>query len=139
MEMKFKMRICEECSGELPINKKRFCTEACRNKNKYKNNKEKYNKLNYKSQKKRRKNKKLELIELKGGKCELCGYNKCQAALSFHHISEKNISMDATSMTSNTFSKILKELDLCQLLCMNCHSELHNPEYDMSIILENYS
>ena len=25
------------------------------------------------------------LVEYKGGKCEICGYNKCYAALEFHH------------------------------------------------------
>lgn len=24
-------------------------------------------------------------LEYKGGKCELCGYNRCGSALSFHH------------------------------------------------------
>lgn len=37
---------------------------------------------------KRQKNK-LYLIEYKGGKCEICGYNKCPDALEFHHINPK--------------------------------------------------
>ena len=28
---------------------------------------------------------KQELVKLLGGKCEMCGYNKCQDALDFHH------------------------------------------------------
>lgn len=30
--------------------------------------------------------KKLEMIEYKGGKCEKCGYDKCPAAFDFHHL-----------------------------------------------------
>jgi hypothetical protein len=35
---------------------------------------------------KRRKQNKLLLVEYKGGKCECCGYDKCIAALEFHHL-----------------------------------------------------
>lgn len=28
---------------------------------------------------------KKQAIKLKGGKCEICGYDKCQDALVFHH------------------------------------------------------
>ena len=36
-------------------------------------------------QKRRDKTKQL-LVEYKGGKCEICGYDKCISALEFHHI-----------------------------------------------------
>ena len=29
--------------------------------------------------------KKKQLVSLAGGKCEVCGYNKCDSALEFHH------------------------------------------------------
>lgn len=29
---------------------------------------------------------KEKLIEYKGGKCQVCGYNKCASALEFHHL-----------------------------------------------------
>ena len=32
-----------------------------------------------------KKQKKILLVEYKGGKCEQCGYNKCIEALEFHH------------------------------------------------------
>ena len=39
-----------------------------------------------------RRRRKLNLIKVCGGKCNLCGYNKTAAALEFHHINpeEKN-------------------------------------------------
>ena len=36
-------------------------------------------------QKRRDKTKQI-LIEYKGGKCEICGYNRCISALEFHHL-----------------------------------------------------
>ena len=33
----------------------------------------------------RRRNLKKQLVEYKGGKCEICGYNECIGALEFHH------------------------------------------------------
>ena len=37
---------------------------------------------------KKRRNLKLKAVELKGGKCQICGYNKCVDALDFHHLDE---------------------------------------------------
>lgn len=37
---------------------------------------------------KRRKKIKQMAVELKGGKCQICGYNKYVGALDFHHIDE---------------------------------------------------
>lgn len=70
---------------------------------------------------------KAECVIYKGGKCVSCGYNKCNAALEFHHLdpSQKEFSMNHQKGT--TFNdKIRKELDKCSLLCSNCHREVHN-------------
>lgn len=74
---------------------------------------------------KRRENK-LRLIEYKGGKCEICGYNKCVEALEFHHLnpSEKEIPIGCGNTVS--FEKLKKEVDKCMLLCSNCHKEIHS-------------
>ncbi len=42
--------------------------------------------------KRKRKRVKTNAIKYLGGKCKLCGYNKCKQALEFHHINpeEKN-------------------------------------------------
>lgn len=73
----------------------------------------------------RDKNKTLAL-QYKGGKCSLCGYNKCIKALEFHHLdpTKKEISLSAS--WGNNFEKIKLELDKCVLLCANCHREVHN-------------
>lgn len=76
--------------------------------------------------KKHRKSNKEELIAYKGGKCEICGYNKCIAALDFHHIdpSKKDFGISATNIYKN-IEALKKEADKCILVCANCHRELH--------------
>jgi hypothetical protein len=65
-------------------------------------------------------------VELKGGKCQICGYNKYIGALSFHHLDEKNKSFDlSTRGLTRSWSKIRKEISKCILVCENCHREIH--------------
>lgn len=65
-------------------------------------------------------------VEYKGGKCEKCGYNKCNGALEFHHLNpeEKDFSI-STYGTTKSFERIKKEIDKCILVCANCHREIH--------------
>ena len=74
--------------------------------------------------KRRKENKKL-LVEYKGGQCERCGYDKCIAALEFHHLDP---STKEFGLTGNTYSldRQKKEADKCILVCANCHREIHN-------------
>jgi 5-methylcytosine-specific restriction endonuclease McrA len=74
---------------------------------------------------KRRKNK-LMLVEYKGGKCEICGYDKCIDALEFHHINPKEKEIPIGSGDIKSFDKLKKEVDKCILVCSNCHKELHS-------------
>lgn len=66
---------------------------------------------------------KAYLVEYKGGKCELCGYNKCIDALHFHHPDDnKEFGISATFHSIEDYKK---EVDKCRLLCSNCHAEEH--------------
>lgn len=68
---------------------------------------------------------KQQCVDYLGGKCSKCGYNKCLAALDFHHI---DINQKDKNYTNNrmSFEKLKPELDKCVLLCANCHREVHN-------------
>jgi 5-methylcytosine-specific restriction endonuclease McrA len=65
-------------------------------------------------------------IEYKGGKCQICSYNRCLEALEFHHLdsSKKDFGISDRGYT-RAWEKVREELDKCVLLCANCHRELH--------------
>ena len=68
--------------------------------------------------------KKEALVEYKGGKCQICGYNRCIQALDFHHLNpaEKDFRL---SSSSKSLDELKKEADKCILVCSNCHREIH--------------
>ena len=75
---------------------------------------------------KRRKGIRWKAIAHKGGRCQICGYDRCAEALEFHHLnsSRKDFGISSKGYT-RSWSKVLEELEKCVLLCANCHRELH--------------
>lgn len=72
--------------------------------------------------------KKNEIQDLKKNKkCIKCGYNKCGAALDFHHIDPEEKDEIIQRMVSNNYSldKVFEEIEKCVVLCANCHREFH--------------
>ncbi len=65
-------------------------------------------------------------IEYKGGKCQLCGYNRCPEAMEFHHLnsSGKDFGISQKGYT-RSWKRVKEELDKCIMLCANCHREVH--------------
>ena len=67
-----------------------------------------------------------KLIRDRGGCCSKCGYNKCFAALEFHH---RDPSTKDFTLSHNggapSFERLKAEADKCDLLCANCHREEH--------------
>jgi len=88
------------------------------------------NKKSLKRQHKVGHERKAFFVEQKGGKCQTCGYNKCQAALHFHHRNpqEKEMKLDVRLLSNTSFDKLQNEINKCDLLCANCHTELHFPD-----------
>lgn len=73
----------------------------------------------------RRRKLKSEYVIYKGGSCEICGYDKCIAALQFHH-TDSTTKEYGLSDNNRNLDSAKEELDKCQLLCANCHAEMHN-------------
>ncbi len=80
----------------------------------------------YKRKAKRLRDKTIELKNLLGGKCSICGYDKCFYALDFHHTGENKEGNLATIIKDASKQKALKEIKKCILVCANCHRELHH-------------
>ena len=57
--------------------------------------------------------------------CKLCGYNRCQTALEWHHLDPSQKEITPAKVFSRSWEKIVKELSKCVLLCANCHREVH--------------
>lgn len=74
---------------------------------------------------KRRQLVKQKCVDYLGGKCFKCGYNKCIAALEFHHLDPTEKDKDYVN-NRLMFDKLKPELDKCVLLCANCHREEHH-------------
>ena len=66
-----------------------------------------------------------KLKEEYGGKCQLCGYNKYLGALEFHHTDPTVKEFHLGQRRGLSEDKLRAELDKCQLLCSNCHREVH--------------
>jgi hypothetical protein len=109
-----------------------FCSVPCKNKFysgpksfAWKGGKSAYQKRQHERQKELKNEKKQRAIDLLGGKCETCGYNKCIAALDFHHIDPLQKDGTLKELTVKKWCYIEREIKKCKLLCSNCHRELH--------------
>ena len=72
------------------------------------------------------KTKKQQLVDYKGSKCSVCGYNKCLSALTFHHCKgEKEFDITKGIFSGYSIEKLKQEADKCILVCFNCHMEIH--------------
>jgi hypothetical protein len=128
---------CDFCKNDIYImpdafsNKFHFCSLECRN-NFSKNNRE-YWKCPSKIWKKqgrvddvkRKVKNRLRAIEILGGKCVKCRYNKCTGALDFHHKDPMEKDSAIKKIWCRKWETIETEIMKCVLLCANCHREHH--------------
>lgn len=70
--------------------------------------------------------KKTKAVEYLGNKCKICEYDKCLAALVFHHIDPKEKDFNLSSHWDKPWDFLENELTKCVLLCSNCHAEVHS-------------
>ena len=72
-----------------------------------------------------RKERKVKAYEMLGGKCKICGYDKCVDALDLHHMDEKNKKLTFAGSWCLSWETLEKELKKCILVCCRCHREIH--------------
>ena len=73
-----------------------------------------------------RRSMKKQAIKLLGGKCSICGYNKCIDALEFHHDNPKEKDFKLGSGNTMSWKEYKSEAEKCILVCSNCHKEIHS-------------
>lgn len=71
------------------------------------------------------KQKRAYALELLGGCCSHCGYDKHSAALQIHHLDPTTKDPNFNCLRGWSKKRIRKELETCILLCANCHMALH--------------
>jgi predicted HNH restriction endonuclease len=84
---------------------------------------------------KARQESKKYFVDLFGGKCQICSYNKCLTALHFHHVHKEDKKFLISDMAVRRhFDKeiIFNELKKCVLVCANCHAEIHTNSKEVS-------
>jgi len=57
--------------------------------------------------------------------CIVCG-EKNHVCLDFHHIKEKRNGISEMVNGGYSIDSILKEIELCCIICSNCHRRVHN-------------
>lgn len=68
---------------------------------------------------------KQSYVDMLGGQCVICGYNRTPAALDFHHVEPETKKYNIATISNNKLKEqdVLEEINKCCLLCANCHRE----------------
>ena len=68
----------------------------------------------------------VEAFKLAAGCCK-CGYRACAAALDLHHTQDdKSFNVSSGIRTGGVgWKRLHEELAKCEVICANCHRELH--------------
>lgn len=111
-------------SGKMSNGNAAYKCRECRKINARKNRKS--NPASQQRTHKRRLEKRIGIVELFGGECVACGYRKSTAALHFHHRdgTKKSFQIACREMW-RPHAEIVAEASKCDLICANCHCELH--------------
>jgi hypothetical protein len=75
----------------------------------------------------RRRKVKASLVREAGGCCRMCGYDRCVAALEFHHLDPEDKKFGvAQGGMAHSIEHLRAEVRKCILLCSNCHAEVES-------------
>ena len=83
------------------------------------------------------KEKKRQVVnEARSSGCVVCGYNKCNEALDFHHIDSSTKDRSVSELLcSGSMAALKEEISKCVVLCANCHREHHAGQLNLGISL----
>lgn len=115
-------KICEICEQKFETNSKSrlYCYECSGESTRMNNESRKHQKTIL------RRSMKKQAIKILGGKCSVCGYDKCIDALEFHHKNPLEKDFKIGSGNTMSWKEYKKEAMKCILVCSNCHKEIHS-------------
>lgn len=115
------IKICEICSEKFDSNCKSriYCYKCSGESTRLNNETRKHQKTIL------RQSMKKQAIKLLGGKCSICGYDRCIDALEFHHKNPQEKEFKLSSGNTMSWKEYKAEAFKCKLVCSNCHKELH--------------
>lgn len=138
---KFVVKKCKDCGEEkecqwqhsfTQTGRPEYRARCCECHKKYLKGVRKKARLTLTRQKRERtRRNKQDCIDYLGGECRSCGYKKSTYALTFHHRDKSEKEGVVAVMIQNLSfknQKLKRELDKCDLLCFNCHMELHGDD-----------
>lgn len=68
---------------------------------------------------------KKKAISYLGGKCKRCGFNESYVSFCFHHRNPNEKEFNWKQLRGLSWKLMIKELNKCDLLCLNCHTIVH--------------
>lgn len=115
-------KICEICEIKFETNSKTrlYCYDCSGESTRTNNDTRKHQKTIL------RRSMKKQAIKLLGGRCIICGYDKCIDALEFHHESPNEKQFKLGSGNTMSWKDYKLEALKCILVCSNCHKEIHS-------------
>ena len=114
-------KICEICERNFETNSKSriYCYECSEESSRSNASTRKHQKTIL------RRSMKKQAVKILGGKCMICGYNKCIDALEFHHKDPTKKEFKIGSGNTMSWKEYRLEVQKCLLVCSNCHKEIH--------------
>lgn len=106
------VRTCEECGREYVYSRNGATLKSC-------------NSCRLKVRRARVRDMIFTLVE---PRCSRCGYDRSTAALHFHHRRPGDKKFGIADAYCRSLAAIKAELAKCDIVCANCHAELHYEE-----------
>ena len=131
------MKVCNKCGEHKPLDRfspdKRnkdglqgICVDCGRSRHMIKYHSDAEYKAKFlKQQADKRRQRKLDAIEYKGGKCFDCGSEYHPSVYEFHHLDPASKDVSPAHLKSASWERFKAELDKCVMLCANCHRQRH--------------
>ena len=114
---------CVICRSALVGRQRRFCSRGCKNRD------TNVRHQNYTAQQRRGSQRKLAMMVERGSRCARCSYRRNSAARTWHHRSpaDEGFDLDLRAFSNRSQVELEAEAAKCDLLCANCHAEVHHP------------